>query len=287
MFIKFSYMKRLYVVGGIYRHPNGNIKHFVSDLENALSSIVLNCTVIIAGDINIDLIKFNLDDNLLYVTTFMSHGYLPYITLPTRITDFSTTCIDHIFVKDVTKESRTGKKHDEILSGMFYCDISDHLPCFLSLLWQRATYNNPPLIRIFGEKNILKFKRSMIDEHWEDIYTDGTDWFAQFISVVKNKFEMNFPMVHVSRKRAHDKPWITSGLKRSIKTNNRLYKLSVHRGDPNTNYKYKNYKNLLRKCIKAAEDLYYHNLFSDAKISIFNLWKHLWSFINPRKKRKP
>ena len=119
MFIKFSYMKRLYEVGGIYRHPNGNIKHIVSDLENALSSIVPNCTVIIAGDINIDLIKFNLDDNLLYVTTFMSHGYLPYITLPTRITDFSTTCIDHIFVKDVTKESRTGKKHDEILSGMF------------------------------------------------------------------------------------------------------------------------------------------------------------------------
>ena len=66
------------MVGGIYRHPNGNIKHFVSDLENALSSIVLNCTVIIAGDINIDLIKFNLDDNLLYVTTLMSHGYLPY-----------------------------------------------------------------------------------------------------------------------------------------------------------------------------------------------------------------
>ena len=111
MFIKFSYMKRLYVVGGIYRHPNGNIKHFLSDLENALSSIVLNCTVIIAGDINIDLIKFNLDDNILYVTTLMSHGYLPYITLPTRITDFSTTCIDHIFVKDVTKESRTGKKN--------------------------------------------------------------------------------------------------------------------------------------------------------------------------------
>ena len=217
----------------------------------------------------------------------MSHGYLPYIILPTRIIDFSTTCIDHIFVKDVTKESRTGKKHDEILSGMFYCDISDHLPFFLALLCQRATNNNRPLIRIFGEKNILKFKISMIEENWEDIYTDGTDWFAQFISVVKNKFETNFPMVRVSRKRAHDKPWITSGLKRSIKTNNRLYKLSIHRGDPNTNYKYKNYKNLFRKCIKAAQDLYYHNLFSDAKISTFNLWKHLGSLINPRKKRKP
>ena len=94
-------------------------------------------------------------------------------------------------------------------------------------------------------------------------------------------------MVRVSRKRAHDKPWITSGLKRSIKTNNRLYKLSIHKGDPNTNQKYKNYKNLLRKCKKAAEDLYYHNLFSDAKISTFNLCKHLGSLINPRKKKKP
>ena len=48
-------------------------------------------TAIIPGDINIDLIKFTLEDNYQYVSTIMSYGYLPYITLPTCITDFSAT----------------------------------------------------------------------------------------------------------------------------------------------------------------------------------------------------
>ena len=118
----------------------------------------------------------------------------------------------------------------------------------------------------------------MIEEHWEDIYTDGTDWFAQLIGKVTNKFEMNFPTVRVSRKRAHDKSWSTSGLKRSVKTNNRLYKLSIHRGDPNTNYKYKNYKNLLRKCIKAAEDyiiIIYSVILKYQRLTFGNTWNLL------------
>ena len=51
----------------------------------------------------------------------MSYGYLPYITLPSRITEYSATCIDHIFVK-------YAKNHMPqiagTLSGMFYCDIT-------------------------------------------------------------------------------------------------------------------------------------------------------------------
>ena len=86
---------------GIYRYLNGNIKYFLTDLENALKQIDGKYTAIISGDISIDLIKFNLEDNQ-YVSTVMWYGYLPYITLPTRITDFSATCIDHILVSDTS-----------------------------------------------------------------------------------------------------------------------------------------------------------------------------------------
>ena len=60
----------------------------------------------------------------------MSYGYLPYITLPSRITEYSATCIDHIFIK-YAKNSRL--QPTNTLSGMFYCDITDPLPCFVSL----------------------------------------------------------------------------------------------------------------------------------------------------------
>ena len=40
------------------------------------------------GDINIDLIKYENNNNLLYMSTLMSYEYLPGGTLPARIMDF-------------------------------------------------------------------------------------------------------------------------------------------------------------------------------------------------------
>ena len=128
LFIKCIYCS--YKLGGIYRHINGNIKYFLANLENALTKIDGKYLAIIPGNINIDLIKFNLEDNYQYVSTIMSYGNLPYITLPTRITDFSATCIDHIFIRDASKYR---ERHTEILSYILYCNITDHPPCFVTL----------------------------------------------------------------------------------------------------------------------------------------------------------
>ena len=47
----------MYSIGGIYRHPNGNVSHFVSALELLLNDLDNGRTTIIAGDMNIDIIK--------------------------------------------------------------------------------------------------------------------------------------------------------------------------------------------------------------------------------------
>ena len=49
----------------------------------------------------------------------------------------------------------------------------------------------------------------MTNESWDDLYTEGTDWYNNFIDLVNNKFQRSFPLVQFSRKRAKDKPWIT------------------------------------------------------------------------------
>ena len=77
-----------------------------------------------------DLIKFDNEDTLMYLTTMMSYRYLPYIALPTRLTNFSATSIDNIFVKFSTNNLFLA---NDLLSGMFYCDITDHLLCFISM----------------------------------------------------------------------------------------------------------------------------------------------------------
>ena len=59
----------------------------------------------------------------------------------------------------------------------------------------------------------------MTNESWDDLYTEGTDWYNNFIDLVYNEFQQSFPLVKLSRKRAKDKPWITKGLKLVLKKN--------------------------------------------------------------------
>ena len=45
------------IIGGIYRHPKGDIDHFSNALKNTISHINDNTLAIILGDININLMQ--------------------------------------------------------------------------------------------------------------------------------------------------------------------------------------------------------------------------------------
>ena len=170
----------------------------------------------------------------------------------------------------------------DLLSAMFYCDITDHLPCFISIKGNtHMNMNNRPKIRLFDEKNCNKFTELMTLTDWDSLYLAETDWKTAFISTVKRNYEMSFPLVHVSRSRIKDKPWITKGLKQSIRNNHKLYRLSIHDGNNDSKTKYRKYKNILRTCIKSAEENFYKSLFEDTRTSSYNMWRSLGPVINP------
>ena len=50
-----------------------------------------------------------------------SYGFYPLISSPTRITNFTSTLIDNIFINEI---------NTEMSSGIMINDISDHLPIF-------------------------------------------------------------------------------------------------------------------------------------------------------------
>ena len=56
---------------------------------------------------------------------FISSGFLPIVTLPTRITHSSSTLIDNIYIKC--------RNLDNLVSGIITFDLSDHLPLFTFL----------------------------------------------------------------------------------------------------------------------------------------------------------
>ena len=55
--------------------------------------------------------------------------------------------IDHIFISETSK---LRKRHTEIFSGTLYCDITDHLPCFVILTCCNLEGDESPLVRIHG-----------------------------------------------------------------------------------------------------------------------------------------
>ena len=111
-------------VGAVYRHPEQTkIIEFIEEFSNSLSDLShrkkLYC---ILGYFNINLHRDNrMNCANVYINSILSHGAILLITKPTRISNNSSTIIDHIITND--------SKH-EIQSFIVKSDLTDHYPIF-------------------------------------------------------------------------------------------------------------------------------------------------------------
>ena len=274
-----------FIIGGIYRHPNGNAAHFTHDLETTLDKIDRKLNSIVAGDINIDLNKYEEKTTFEYFTTLASHMFLPYILAPTRITDYKVSTLDHIFAR-----LPLNNIENNIYSGNIFAEITDHLPNFISISKSPKPVNKKhrPLIRIFSENNINQFRTSLSEVNWEDLLNvDDTDEaYDIFYNKLLQIYEASFPLKQISRKRAKDKPWITDALKKSINHKNMLYRKKCKKPTQENIQTFITYRNRLSSCLEQAEINYYDEIFSDRQTGIKSFWKTFGQTLNPGKKKK-
>ena len=73
-------------------------------------------------------------------------------------------------------------------------------------------------------------------------------------------FNKYFPYVKQSRKSFRDKPYITSGIKVSIKYKHKLYKKNLNNPNEITEAAWERYRNLTNSVIKKAQEMYYKKL---------------------------
>lgn len=118
----------MHYIGGIYRHPSGSVNEFLHNFDKTLSNISdCNIPCLIAGDLNINLMKYNADKQTgEYLNHSLICGIMPVVVMPTRITPHSATLIDHIYYFP-----GTAKHSYQIVSGNLLNDITDHLPNYL------------------------------------------------------------------------------------------------------------------------------------------------------------
>ena len=271
-----------YTIGCIYRHPNGEINHFIEQFRKIINIIDKNNISILMGDFNIDLLQPNNCKHEAYLNLCLESNFVPCITLPTRITDHSATLIDHILLRTPARLIQNKVSADNLI-----CGLSDHLPNFIVLDVNTYTYQDRPKIRLFTENNINNFLSNMENESeiLKENY-DANDSAISFSSFHKNYvhlFNKYFPLIRISRKQFKHKPYITKAILVSIRHKSKLFNKYLQHNTPINEINYKRYRNKLVNVIKRSEENYHRSLISENSNNNRQLWKCFGKILNKKK----
>lgn len=277
IFIEINTGKQLFIAGEIYRIPNSNEAQSVSRYEDILNKLQnYKHNIIIGTDQNFDYLKIDKHkptEDLFNI--FISHGLVPAITKPTRITHSSATLIDNLYI--------TSKTKSEFHTGIICTDISDHLPIIIFI--GKINKSNKVLNTTLTKREINSQTLESISKHIENINwrtledmntNEAYDHFSEKIKDVINHYAPE-KTIKISAKSIIRDPWMTKGLITSSKKLNKLYKKSIGHNKQHPHYmKYIKFRNSYNTLKRLTKQNYYNELFS--KFSQDS--RKTWSVIN-------
>lgn len=265
----------------IYRKPGSLIETFTDAFEeNLLSKVNGNKKYFFCGDLNIDLLKVSIHKaSADYLDMLYARGLYPLITKPSRITETSTTLIDHIF---------TNSLENTLKSGLVVNDISDHLPVFLTLEWNithEVVNKVQRYIRLRKDDAVHRFRNELKKEDWSRVYvSDVNEAFEIFSNKYVALYDKHCPLVlYQQRKKGKQQPWMTKGLERACKTKNQLYRDFIKCRTKTAEMKYKKYKNKLVLIMRNTKKEYFNTQLEVNKNNIKGTWKILNSLMANKK----
>ena len=275
------------IIGNIYRSPGStNITEFNNDLKNLLNKIKIeNTKIIITGDFNINLLNINSHQQTAdYLDLWISEGFIPQLTLPTRVTLKSATLIDNIFSKS--------NNNDLIISkGILTTDISDHYPSFIEIPFSVNKIQKKTTIiqrRHITENTLNTFLSDLNKETWQMVTSQNNtdDKFNNFISIYTNLMNKNLPLklIKANKYKHKNNPWISRGIMNSIKSRDKLStKINKERNASKKTHliiTLKKHKTILKKVIRKAKGNYWNQKFQESSQNIKETWKTIRSLIN-------
>ena len=211
-----------------------------------------------------------------------SYSMFPLITKPTRVTKDTATLIDHIFTNNFDVDS----KH---VQGILCTSISDHYAVFHitgNASKSSLCDTEPSLRRNMCHANIVKFRDAMSAVNWREILSmsDAQVAYSSFHKLISDKYNKCFPIRKINKKYFNNKPWLTTALKESIKTKNKLYVDRYKGTNCNERCKiYKAYRNKLNHLLRSAERKHYQDLLNEHRSNVKKSWQIIKSVINKRK----
>ena len=271
LFVEIELNGKQMTVGELYRVPGSDLSSFFVSYDSLLRTLNNeNKMVIIGTDQNLDFLKIDTHKNTAkFLNMNLDSGLVPMITRPTRITHSSCTLIDNIYTN-----VKLSVKPFVLIS-----DISDHLPCCLFVARKK---NDKTLIesRKLNDSNIANIKCSLSKINWDILDSlDIDDSYDFFMNTLNKSLDENAPKVilKLSQKYIIREPWMTSGLLKSSKICDRLYKQQIGcNNSDDKRAKYLVYRNKYNSLKRIARKNYYSEQIRNFK----NDSKKLWSIFN-------
>jgi len=155
---------------------------------------------------------------------------------------------------------------DRIYSGSVLSDISDHFFTFtrpvLPTSKKQTKFSN---VRNFSQASMNQFKTALSGTDWSHVTNsnDVDDAYELFWNSYSELFDIIFPKKKVRFNRNIHKmsPFMTAGLLVSRITKNKLFKAKLLDNSAANLQKYKDFKSVYSKTLRAAKKLYYQQKF--------------------------
>ena len=261
---------RPFIVASVYRPPDCSSEFFTSFESMIKAADNENKELHILGDLNCDMLKHMPDKPTKTLKSiFEMYQLSQIIEEPTRITNTSSTLIDHHVTNSIEKIA---------LSGVIHMGISDH-----SLIYAirkinpvTKTRSNATTIEFRNMKrfNQQQFIVDLLGQPWELIVLEkDTDsmwscWKEMFLEIL-NKHTP----VQNKRSRSFNIPWLTREIKELIHNRDKLKRKAIITKQDIDWQEYKSYRNKVNIALRQTKVNYYRNKIALQKDNPKDAWR--------------
>ena len=272
------------LVGVVYRHPTKqNNEKCTEILSDTLKKIRKeNKKVLIAGDFNYDLLKFEKNQKISnFLQMMLDNSFQPCITEPTRIVNGNQpSLVDNIFSNSL----------ETCFSGNLFEKISDHLPNFVMI----KTVKIKPKSKSIKRRNMKNFDSGnfqadlllVLRELYNpsDIENSFQYFHKKFLAIV-NK-HAPFQILTHKQFELECKPWITKGILTSTRIKAKLFKLFKRTKNPEHYKKFKHYRDMINSLLRKSKKQYYKKYFQEHSSNMKKTWTGINNLLHRNNKQK-
>ena len=250
-------------------------------LRDNLSKITnSNKTVIIAGDFNYDILKYEYNK---YINDFLNIMYFnflqPCIREPIRIVGNNRPAlINNIFINTYNKNVNSGNV------------VSDHMPNFV-IIRDIFDKKKPQKLLIRDMKNFNKEQYLKDLENIKNLdiiqYKSTNDMFNTFHTALLQIIDKNTPYKTRSKseRKIREKTSITESILQSIKIKNELYSKYIQKQDKFWYELYKYYRNKINILIKKSKRNHLRSYFQSNLANSKLTWNKINNILSKRTKK--